>query len=231
MPASASTPSNRPERWRRQIGARLRHLRQGAELTQIDLAQRLGISRRKLIQIETGEADLTLTEALAAAYALGVTVSALIPEDRRRRRGPRIPVMLPRPALAYLRDYCTQYRLGKPAQLVRAALDEMIRAHRPPSRRSLEDTRILRKRTAAAPQGRLEIAVDEALFEATQAQADRLNVTAVVLVMALISEVVTGQRGAPFFWVEKVKATNERMGARAARRLPSAPDRDTKSAE
>ena len=225
MPAPASTPPNQPERWRRQIGARLRHLRQGAELTQIDLAQRLGISRRKLIQIETGEADLTLTEALAAAYALGVTVQALIPEDRRRRRGPRIPVMLPRPALAFLKDFCAQHRLGKPAQLVRAALDEMIRTHRPPSRRSLEDTRVVRKRTASAPHGRLEIGVDEGLFEATQALADRLNVTAVVLVMALISEVVTGQRGAPFFWVQKIKTTNERLSGRSSGRPTSASER------
>jgi transcriptional regulator with XRE-family HTH domain len=61
----------------RAFGARIRELRLAAGLTQEDLAERCGLFRTYLSQIENGRANPTLTMIHALATSLAVSVPAL----------------------------------------------------------------------------------------------------------------------------------------------------------
>lgn len=60
-----------------QFGGRVRELRGARQVTQEELAERVGVFRTYLSRIETGLANPTLTMIHALADALGVPVPAL----------------------------------------------------------------------------------------------------------------------------------------------------------
>lgn len=63
------------------FGQRIRELRAARELTQEDLAERVGIFRTYMSRIETGVANPTLTLVQALADALGVPVPVLFGDE------------------------------------------------------------------------------------------------------------------------------------------------------
>jgi len=63
---------------RRRIGERVRALRTGRGLTQLRLAERSGISRPSIANVEAGRQNLSLRQLCALASAFGVTVDELL---------------------------------------------------------------------------------------------------------------------------------------------------------
>jgi transcriptional regulator with XRE-family HTH domain len=62
------------------FGARLRGERKHARLTQEDLAERLGLSRTTVVNIERGRQRVALHQLIQMADAIGCEVIHLIPE-------------------------------------------------------------------------------------------------------------------------------------------------------
>lgn len=60
------------------IGARIRVLRESVGLTQKQLAEKLGVQRTALVQIEAGSRKLTADEMLASARLFNITVEQLM---------------------------------------------------------------------------------------------------------------------------------------------------------
>lgn len=63
------------------FGRRVRELREAAGLSQLALAERLGVPAPRLPAIEHGRHDVRLSTLRRFARALGVTVSDLLPPD------------------------------------------------------------------------------------------------------------------------------------------------------
>lgn len=70
------------QRLARDFGASLRHRRKTLGYTQEDLASMIGTNRRFISELERGKGTSYLGPALAAAEALGISISALF-EDHR----------------------------------------------------------------------------------------------------------------------------------------------------
>jgi len=62
---------------RRRVGERVRALRAGRRLTQLRLAERSGISRPSIANVEAGRQNVSLRQLCALSAALGVTVEEL----------------------------------------------------------------------------------------------------------------------------------------------------------
>jgi transcriptional regulator with XRE-family HTH domain len=62
----------------RRVGVRVRELRAGRGLTQLRLAERSGISRPSVANVEAGRQNVSLRQLCALASALGVTVEELL---------------------------------------------------------------------------------------------------------------------------------------------------------
>ena len=60
------------------VGARVRELRSGRGLTQLALAERSGISRPSIANLEAGRQNVSLRRLCALAAALGVEVEDLL---------------------------------------------------------------------------------------------------------------------------------------------------------
>ncbi|PPF23509.1 Cro/Cl family transcriptional regulator [Rathayibacter tritici] len=60
------------------VSANVRHFRATADLSQVALAERSGISRRTIVKLEAGEANISLTGLDHLADALGVTFVDLV---------------------------------------------------------------------------------------------------------------------------------------------------------
>ena len=80
VPAKSSAPSS-ADNYLRQLGQRLRSLRERRGLTQSQLAQRCLLSLRSLVSIEQGRAGLTVARLYALAHALDVTMESLAAEN------------------------------------------------------------------------------------------------------------------------------------------------------
>lgn len=63
---------------RREIGARILHLREAAHLTQDEIGRRSGVDRRTLQRIEAGATDTRLSRLQGIARALGVPLAHLL---------------------------------------------------------------------------------------------------------------------------------------------------------
>jgi transcriptional regulator with XRE-family HTH domain len=61
----------------RRLGVRVRQLRAGRGLTQLRLAERSGISRPSIANVEAGRQNVSLRQLCALAAALGVRVEDL----------------------------------------------------------------------------------------------------------------------------------------------------------
>lgn len=64
------------------MGQFIRQLREEAGYSQADLAERLGVSRPTVVQLEKGAHELTLTEAKRAAELFGLSIEDLMNERR-----------------------------------------------------------------------------------------------------------------------------------------------------
>ena len=85
----------------RELGRRLARLREGAGLTQRELARRLGVDQSALSRIESGRRRLTAAQAGQAARILGVDAGALLePELAESVLGPELNETPLRPTLA-----------------------------------------------------------------------------------------------------------------------------------
>jgi transcriptional regulator with XRE-family HTH domain len=60
------------------VGSNVRRLRQGREMSQRALAEQSGISRRMIVGIESGEANISLSSLDRLAEALGVSFSEIV---------------------------------------------------------------------------------------------------------------------------------------------------------
>lgn len=63
------------------FGRRLRELREAAELRQVDVATRAGVTTAYVSEIERGGRSPTLDVVYALAWALGVPVTRLFADD------------------------------------------------------------------------------------------------------------------------------------------------------
>ena len=61
------------------VGALILATRKAKDLTQADLAQRIGISRTQIANIEIGRSDLPIKTLARFAEALGVSMKDLVP--------------------------------------------------------------------------------------------------------------------------------------------------------
>lgn len=65
----------------RSLGAALRSYRKEAGLTQVDLAERLGVSRHLVMRVEDGDVTEQVRVILAAFRILGVRMQAVSRDD------------------------------------------------------------------------------------------------------------------------------------------------------
>ncbi len=72
------------------LGQRIRQAREQAQMSQVELARRIGISANALCSIEAGETDPRVSRVVAIARELHVSLDALVgmepPVKRPRRR-------------------------------------------------------------------------------------------------------------------------------------------------
>src|SRR3989441_6710292 len=61
------------------IGQRLRHVRERQQLKQEDVADRVGLSRATITQVESGHQKLPLQSLYLIAAALGAAITELLP--------------------------------------------------------------------------------------------------------------------------------------------------------
>jgi len=62
------------------VGARIRDIREGLGMTQVDLAKRTGIGRTTLVHIESGKHCTSLGNLYKIAEALDISVYSIVPE-------------------------------------------------------------------------------------------------------------------------------------------------------
>jgi transcriptional regulator with XRE-family HTH domain len=72
------------------LGQRIRQAREQAQMSQVELARRIGISANALCSIEAGETDPRVSRVVAIARELHISLDALVgiesPAKRQRRR-------------------------------------------------------------------------------------------------------------------------------------------------
>ncbi|CAA0122477.1 Uncharacterised protein [BD1-7 clade bacterium] len=64
----------------RQLGERLKHARLNADLTQLDVAKRAGISRKAVLNAEKGQAQLSVFVAILLALDSVAQLNQFLPE-------------------------------------------------------------------------------------------------------------------------------------------------------
>jgi transcriptional regulator with XRE-family HTH domain len=72
----------------RELGSRIKELREQCQMTQAALGEALDIDQSAVSRIEDGTRSLTATELAAATAALGVTIDALLEKE------PAVPALL-----------------------------------------------------------------------------------------------------------------------------------------
>lgn len=72
------------------VGERIKEVREAAGLRQSDVAESLGRKQAWLQKIETGQRAVTLADFIAIAAALGKTLDELLPEKyfQKKRKNP-----------------------------------------------------------------------------------------------------------------------------------------------
>lgn len=64
--------------WLLQLGRRIRVLRKKRDLTQVELAEKAGIARSFIAELELGGRNISISNLRAISTALGVTLSRLL---------------------------------------------------------------------------------------------------------------------------------------------------------
>lgn len=65
-----------------EFGQRLRNARKAVQLTQDALAERVGLSRTSITNIEQGRQHISLHKAYLLASAVGIRTSQLLPDEK-----------------------------------------------------------------------------------------------------------------------------------------------------
>lgn len=73
-----------------EIGKRIRHAREATSLRSGDLAQRVGLDRSSIVNIEAGRQKVTIDRLYAIADVLDVPIRDLLPPNRRPSQATKI---------------------------------------------------------------------------------------------------------------------------------------------
>jgi len=76
----------------KQLGARIAHVRKERGLTQVQLAETLGVSQQQMASFEVGRRKLPLSALAPLARALTVTLEELVEQAAEKPKGKRGPV-------------------------------------------------------------------------------------------------------------------------------------------
>ena len=76
----------------KQLGARIAHLRKERDLTQVQLAETLGISQQQMASFEVGRRKVPVSALAPLARALAVSLEELVDQDAHKPKGKRGPV-------------------------------------------------------------------------------------------------------------------------------------------
>jgi transcriptional regulator with XRE-family HTH domain len=69
---------------RKLVGQNVRRLRKAADISQAELAARMGVDRAYVSGLERGERNATIVSLWHLSVALGVTIGALFDEEKKR---------------------------------------------------------------------------------------------------------------------------------------------------
>jgi transcriptional regulator with XRE-family HTH domain len=75
-----------PTEWEKRMGARLKHLREAAELSQAKLAAAAGVSPRTVQNWEYGKRTFDIESAVRLADVLGITLDELVGREPPKRK-------------------------------------------------------------------------------------------------------------------------------------------------
>lgn len=78
----------------KEVGEKIKTLREGINMKQIDLAELVGLSRNTIINYEKGRRDVTARDLVAIAHALGVSFAYLIGEKGAEITSARVKKMI-----------------------------------------------------------------------------------------------------------------------------------------
>lgn len=85
---------------KKEIGERIKKIREGLYMKQVDLAELVGLSRNTIINYEKGRRDVTARDLVAIAHALNVSFAYLIGEKGAEATSARIKKMVDIPLLS-----------------------------------------------------------------------------------------------------------------------------------
>jgi len=85
---------------KKEIGERIKEIREGLYMKQVDLAELVGLSRNTIINYEKGRRDVTARYLVAIAHALNVSFAYLIGEKGAEATSARIKKMVDIPLLS-----------------------------------------------------------------------------------------------------------------------------------
>ena len=85
---------------KKEIGERIKEIREGLYMKQVDLAKLVGLSRNTIINYEKGRRDVTARYLVAIAHALNVSFAYLIGEKGAEATSARIKKMVDIPLLS-----------------------------------------------------------------------------------------------------------------------------------
>jgi transcriptional regulator with XRE-family HTH domain len=151
------------------LGARVRELRQGRQLTLDALAERSGVSRAMLSKLERGEKNPTLVVAAKVASALGVSLTNLLGVEEARRTVVVVPAarrtVFRDPETGFERQLLSPPFEGRTVEFVRHVIPEGASSgDLPPYRRGVEKYLVVEK-------GRLTVTIDSAPYELREGDA------------------------------------------------------------
>ena len=85
---------------KKEIGERIKEIREGLDMKQVDLAELVGLSRNTIINYEKGRRDVTARDLVAITHVLGVSFAYLIGEKGAEATSARIKKMVDIPLLS-----------------------------------------------------------------------------------------------------------------------------------
>lgn len=66
---------------RNTIGTKIREARKSKDLTQTDIADRIGITYQQVQKYESGKSSITIQRAMEIAEAIDIPVTSIMPDD------------------------------------------------------------------------------------------------------------------------------------------------------
>lgn len=100
------------------IGGLIRSRRKQLDLTQVKLAQQLGMSRASLANMETGRQNILVHQLYILAQALDLHPSDLLPQPDEQAKGTTGALPLPTGLKAVQKEQIARLLEGTPTQLI-----------------------------------------------------------------------------------------------------------------